>query len=85
MVPPHLTIRLPGILENAELSLSSSGLLLRIMELKQEWDKRNRRIEAANAELQRIVKRGYLSPHNGNRWLWTFVLNGFGDHDRLAA
>lgn len=53
--PSHLATHLQGVLEDADMPLSGRLRLL-ILELKHEWDELETRIEATNAELQRIAK-----------------------------
>jgi transposase len=53
--PSHLASQLPLILEDAALSLSHRIRLL-ILELKHEWNELEKRIEAANSELEKIAK-----------------------------
>jgi transposase len=53
--PSHLTTRLQGMLDDADAPLSSRLRLL-VLELKHEWEELEKRIEAANAELQRIAR-----------------------------
>jgi len=53
--PSHLASQLPLILEDAALPLSHRIRLL-ILELKHEWNELEKRIEAANSELEKIAK-----------------------------
>jgi transposase len=54
--PSHLATQLPLILEDAALPLSRRIRLL-ILELKHEWVELEKRIESANAELEKIAKK----------------------------